>query len=131
MKPSWYLPLIVVWAFLSIELAFHVNIWIHWPAANPVALNTFNNRLALAVMLLAVRALAVSEGGGKLDFFLWVPFGAPLFMAMMPDERLWYAVVSGAYPERINYSAGHWLYALVFFFLPVVLVDRRISRTTD
>ena len=94
MKPSWYLPLIVVWAFLSIELAFHVNIWIHWPAANPVALNTFNNRLALAVMLLAVRALAVSEGGGKLDFFLWVPFGAPLFMAMMPDERLWYAVSS-------------------------------------
>jgi hypothetical protein len=111
-----------IWAFIAIELAFHLNISLHWAATDWRVLDVLNNRPAYAICLTACLALCYEESNDwGMKFFLWIPFGSLLLFIFLPSERQWaLAIESLYYPDRTKYASGQLIYTALIYF-PIAL----------
>jgi hypothetical protein len=111
-----------IWAFVAIELAFHLNISLHWAAIDWRVLDVLNNRPAYAICLTACLAFCYAETNDwGMKFFLWIPFGSLLLFIFLPSERQWaLAIESVYYPDRTEYASGQAIYTALIYF-PIAL----------
>ncbi len=129
-RSAWSILFPAIWAFVSVEIGFHLNLWVHWPATSWRDLDLFSNRPAFAVALLAGLAFCYSESKDPVTrFWLWIPVSASLGLIAIPNEHLWGLVVPSGYPDRIEYGIGQWIYSAGIYFPVALIADYWRDRT--
>lgn len=115
----------LIWAFVATELAYRMNIYLHWESLNAERLSWLLNRPLNAAILISVLLFSIDSGDAK--YWIWIPIGSSMVLILPVGDELWKVIAPDGDIFKFNYFSYQWLYAIGIFFPPVLYAMRKVE----